>query len=47
MYYGPAVTTEELNRQTNEMNVQWKKMVDSGAIERCFRNDFEPLDLWD
>jgi len=47
MYYGPAVTTEELNRQTNEMNVQWKKMVDSGAIERCFRNDFEPLNLWD
>ena len=45
MYYGPARTTEELDATAEMMNARWRKMVESGAIERCFRDDIEPLDL--
>ena len=45
MYYGEARTTEELNAEADDFNKRWKAMVDSGAIERCFRDDIKALEL--
>jgi hypothetical protein len=38
MYYGPARTTAELNREAAEFNARWKNMIKSGAIEACFKS---------
>lgn len=48
MYYGPARTTEELDKEADEFNKRWQKMVKSGAIERCFRDDIKAIniDIW-
>jgi len=49
MFYGrPAKTTEELDREADEFNARWQKMVQSGAIEAAFSDDYEPLniDIW-
>ncbi len=32
MEYGPARTTEELNREADEINSQWNRIVKSGVI---------------
>ena len=40
-----AATTEKLQGEMDAFNARWRKMVESGAIERMFKNDFEPLDL--
>jgi hypothetical protein len=45
MYYGDAPTTEELIRQTNEMNAGWQAMIKSGALEHLFNSDLEPLEI--
>ncbi len=43
MCYGPAKTTEELDREADELNARWKKMIDSGGIEAMFDNSLRPL----
>ena len=40
-----VATTEMLQAEMDAFNTRWQKMVKSGAIERCFRDDIKELEL--